>query len=77
MAEIKFRALKTFESADLRSTYVEGMFYTIREGNELNKILQDRRIRVRLKTRKLGDNKRHGSNGNPAIPHHFVLHEKA
>ena len=35
MSEIKFRALRTFESVDLRSTYVEGMYYTVREGNEL------------------------------------------
>jgi hypothetical protein len=31
----RFRALKTFESPDLKSTYVKGMTYTVRDGNDL------------------------------------------
>lgn len=31
----QFRVLKTFESPLFKSTYVEGMLYTIRPGNDL------------------------------------------
>lgn len=37
----KFRALKTFESEETRSTYVTGLFYTIRPGNDLLAVLAE------------------------------------
>ena len=35
MADIHFRALRTFDVPELRSTYVQGMFYTARPEYEL------------------------------------------
>ena len=32
---MRFRALKTFECEEVRSTYVTGLTYTVREGNEI------------------------------------------
>jgi hypothetical protein len=36
---MRFRALATFESEETRSTYVEGLTYTVRPGNDLLAVL--------------------------------------
>lgn len=38
---MRFKALKTFDSKETRSTYVVGFFYTIRPGNDLLAVLAE------------------------------------
>ena len=38
---MRFKALKTFDCLELRSTYVQGLFYTIRSGNDTLAVLAE------------------------------------